>query len=191
MKNHSTMRTILVIFLFNSLITFSQKDSTLFRDKFYLEINGGLGTYKYSYLYNPKPTTNPAIYVEEKLLFLNFDLNFNFRNDYFKLGGTVFSAKTINGMVDGAFAVSLGANLVFFEPTNKYFGPYISYGTLISRMESTWFDYIGLGFEMYIRKFHLDFYYNKALNVSTKINNRMFVFNVGYAFNLASFRKKK
>ncbi|MEY3238227.1 MAG: hypothetical protein RI883_2328 [Bacteroidota bacterium] len=185
----------IIIFLFYSQIIFSQIDSTQnLRDKFYLELNAGIGSFNYSYLYNPKPTTSSGTYIDDKSLFFNFDMNFNFRNNYFKIGGTIFSTKIIEGTVDGAFAISLGGNLVFFEPKDKYFGPYLSYGKLIYKMENPWFEYLGFGLETYIRKFHLEFYYNKAINVpdtSTKINKRMFGFNIGYAFNLESFRKKK
>lgn len=188
------MKILLAILILFPSITFSQNDSTKFYSNLHIEFNLGVGRYHYSdyYLGNG---SNPPELVSHSVLTADADLNINFRNDYFKLSSTLLSYRGFfDSFYYGNYKVALGGNLfAFAENHDIYFGPNVKYGRIRKKLFEPRFDYIGFGWDLYIKNFHAEFYYDKIINTFINTNRsykNMIGINIGYSFNLESFRKK-
>lgn len=183
------MRTILVLFLFNSLITFSQKDSTLFRDKFYLEINGGAGLFKYKELIS---SPSGSGYQSAKAMTYDCQLGINFRSYRLKVGvvGQLMYFYQPDNYIN---SISLIHAVNFCDKNRKpnvFFGPTLSFGAFNSPYTLFYFK-TQIGWDYYYKKFHLGVKCDwMRSNSKIDFDTNLF-FEIGYAFNLESFRKKK
>lgn len=140
--------------------------------------------------------TNPPLYQEHKVLTADIDLNLNFRNQYLKIETTIISARAFfDSYYYGNYKLSFGGNLLLgLDQTKFYLGPNFRYGRIRNELFIPRFEYIGLGIDFYLNKFHLIFYYDKIINTYINTDRNyisMYGFDIGYAFNLESFRKKK
>ena len=173
---------------------------TRFIDNFYLEFNLGSGFNKYKdEVYNNQGLSG---YKNAFEILLNLDLNFQFRNKYFKSGISIIDKTSIYGDLDNNWSLLIGANVLPKKIKNLYFGPFISYSTFYEREHigkvkgalTHSFDCINGGVDFYFKKFHIDLYYSKFVN---KIPDYDFLhklqkygIDIGYCFNLDSFRRK-
>jgi hypothetical protein len=173
------MRVILLIMLFPSLFLFSQKDTSLFQHKFFLEINSGFNKFN---IYTESSTPNGNDYLTS-LNSLNIDFNFNFRNRYFKLGCTFFSYDYIFSLENSVakYGLTIGANLAYkhfandYSKQNKlvdYFGPSFSFGRMFNVLVYPWFNYTNIGLDLYVHDFYFNIYYSKLFDISKEVKQK-------------------
>lgn len=181
------MKIVLFLLLAMPIFTFSQSDSSKFINNFYLEINlgGKIGTVDESVGIDEN---NEHAYAKFSYWMIRTDIDFNFRNRFFKVG------LSSNVLYYFDFNTRIGGNL-FFSNSNRnfYFGPFFKYGWFIKNLNGVK-NSSAIGLECYLRKFHIELSYSKFItdeNYYYSINYRMLDIGIGYAFNLESFQKKK
>lgn len=179
------MKILAFILLLIPLVSFTQKDSTRLRDKFYLEINlgGKIGTVDENIGSYPE-----LAYASYSFWMIHLDIDLNFRNRFIKAG------ISSNVLYYFDFNTRIGGNL-FFSNINRnfYLGPFFKYGWVIKNLNGVK-NSSALGLECYLRKFHFELSFSKFRTYEShynSINYRMLDVGIGYAFNLESFRKKK
>jgi len=177
---HNRLRVVLLVMVF-PLILIGQEKRT-FADHIYLQLDAGVGIRKNAYL---SGSHNSTFYEEERGIGLSLEIRAMFRNNIFRLGGVY------NSMQD--FSAELGGNILFFKSTPFYFGPVIKYGNLKLIYGYGNSPSFGYGVDFYFKKFHVAALHAKASRTNTYdiMNYRYSVIEVGYSFNLDSFRKKE
>lgn len=182
------MKSIIIFIVFIPIICFSKKDSTRFIDNFYLELNPGIGRFTYK----EKFANNGFYFYSEKTeKILMFDVDLTFRNKYLRLGFNSNVLLVFDIRFKGGFNI-----LMNHLNMNHYFGAYYSFGQFPNKNQFLYRfkNSNTVGLEYYYKKFHINIGYSwyKVKPESDNIKDlSSIVFNIGYAFNLDSFQKKK
>lgn len=185
------MRILIISMVFIPSFCFSQKDSTKFIDNFYLEINGGIGEFSNIESYQSPSGT---YLVQNNNISINLSTNLLYRNKRWLCG---FTGQTLYFVDDMFSSISLfsGLNILKIEENkNVFFGPKISYGYIIRPFNNTTLSRFSLGMTFYFKKLHAGIAYDwikPRYNSFTFNKTRNLYFEIGYSFNLDSFRKKK
>jgi hypothetical protein len=180
------MKILIAILILLPSITFSQKDSTLIRDQFFLEINGSVGLLKYKEKFS---SPSGKFYLEEKAMSQSIFVSFQYRNQRLKAAINSGFLLVLNPFV----SFETGINLLSKSKVNKYFGPCLIYG--FYPHDLGYFlgkNFLEFGFEAYFNKFHVGLkhqWFESKNDTYQDITN--LCLEIGYAFNLESFRKKK
>lgn len=187
------MKLIAFILLLNPLVSFTQRDSTHIRDKFYLELNAGYGkmTYKQKYYAN----TGVIDYYELEDRSLNFSASLYFRNKWI-LTGITGQLITFESDMVRYLSYNLSFNILNLLNKNRFshsfFGPWFSYG--YANYASSVFPRYALGINYQFKHIHVALkhdWFKRKPNAISFIDAKNIYLEVGYAFNLESFRKKK
>ena len=177
------MKLAIIISLLPFLLLSQQKERT-FADHFYFQFNIGTGVFKYNEL---SYSHNSSFYIDSKSFALVVDARIGFKNDYFKaeIAGKLFPQVSAGASVN---LLSVARSL----DKHLYFGPCIEYGYFRGEFAPGRSRLFGYGVDFFFKKFHAEFTYTKALDETPdKIDQRFLRFEVGYSFNLDSFRKKE
>ncbi len=185
------MRIIIFIILFFPLKSFSYNDSTKFINNIHLELNCGIGKIRY-FEYYQSPSGSDLIQFDD--VSINFSGNLFYKIKRFSLG---FSCQYLH-FTDDSFA-SLSPFLEFnildiVKNKNLFFGPRISYGYIIRGYNNTTLSRFSMGMSFHYKKFHIGINYDwikPNYNSIFYIKPRNIFLEIGYAFNLETFRKKK
>ncbi len=186
------MKLLVLLFLFQVQMCFSQKDSTLIRDKFFLEVNAGIGFLRYSELYN---SPSGSSYVGKMELSVDLFVGLFYRTYRLKLGVNSQPLLSKN-YLSNSLSLNCGVNMLSRKMyPYSFFGPSIAYGFFVNPNNNlTLVPYrLQVGMDCCYKKIHIglkyDFLYGK--NPNQIRNARNLFLEIGYTFNLASFRKKK
>lgn len=172
---------------------FSQKDSTLVRDNFYLELNGGVGSLTYIESYG-----NKGVYylMDNEKFSYNLSVNFFYKNNWILTGLSAQSLITKDHFLK-SLSYMLSLNLLFKDKSQRNFlGPFFSYGYISDSHEV--FPRFCIGLTTHVKHMHVavkyDWFKRDPDNYSDYdnfIDAENIYLEIGYAFNLESFRKKK
>jgi hypothetical protein len=185
------MRKIIIFLFFVTQYAFTQKDSIKAINNIYLEFNIGIGKYNnidnYFNEYAPYIKNNLSIILCSKLYY---------KNKRFKTGisyGYLYSSGYINPL----YLFDTGLNLFSKNAYPQYFGPSLAYGLFYNKYgTSLGHRFIKFGVDYYYNKFHVGLNYQWIAFKNAKFRTGEFkttniYLEIGYAFNLESFRKKK
>jgi hypothetical protein len=116
------MKFLVILFLFQVQICFSQKDSIIPINNFYIEISAGPGVYnsQEGYFNNDKP------YADNELT-INLFSKFYYKNKRFKTGlsyGFIY----MSDYIDPVYSFEANINLFSKNAFPQYFGQSLAYG---------------------------------------------------------------
>lgn len=181
------MKNWFLLLVFIPMISFSQKDSIRVIDQFYLELNGGPGLYD---------SGVKNIYRD---LSINLNSKVFYKNHRYRAGMTFGCLYVWSEGICPSFSIESSINILAKTDFPHYFGPCLGYGYFLmdENNYSLGDRFIEFGIEYYYKKFHVSFNNQFIAFENQKFNNNTYnkTFNIhmeiGYAFNLDSFRKKK
>ncbi|MEY3238268.1 MAG: hypothetical protein RI883_2369 [Bacteroidota bacterium] len=127
------MKLLVLLFLFQFQLCFSQKDSILFRNSINIEFNIGPGLLKYK---EKEYSNNSSFYQAYKELSLNFSMNIFYRYKRFNTG-IQFQSMYFPDYLLNSISLNCGFNILSKSNSN-FFGPTVGYGFVINRI---WKDF--------------------------------------------------
>jgi hypothetical protein len=181
------MRKLTILFLLCSLTVIGQNDSLKKINNFFFELSVGAGHYNevafnenngYPQYYR----TEFSSIVQTKLFYrtdrLKTGLNFGVQN-YFP----------------PSVSAEIGINFISDEMKRHYFGPSLGCGVFFLNKNYYSDRFLRFGFDYFYKKFHLGIYSQWISYTSNQISKDFYTIHlyleVGYAFNLESFKRKQ
>lgn len=188
------MKRLMILVLLVNFTVLAQDQIKEIKDNFYFELATGSGLFFYKSHLDEAYKNNFC---------LNLSASFYYRNKYVKTGFEIRDNYIYDNLssTNIGFSYRLGFNGNFFnEKPQFYLGPYFGVSEILGIYDFKiqhlkYFSFV-FGLDFYYKKFHIELaqtFYNKNIIYFDyfSTHEKSLILNIGYAFNLESFRKKK
>lgn len=181
------MRKLVVILILFSQTAFTQKDSGKAINNFYLEFSVGGGVYNNNEDYFD--INQPYLKNEFSLCFIS---KLYFKNKWLRSGINY----SFFYYTPPSYSLEMGLNLFSKDAYPQYLGPSIAYGYSIDNGKNLGQRFVIFGFDYFYNKFHVAANYQWIAFENAPFRKGIFkttniYLEIGYSFNLESFRKKQ
>lgn len=184
-------KLVLIFLLFTSSVN-GKEDSLKAINNFYLELSVGPGAI----------SSGEGYFLNEFSLYFKNHFSFNpilkfyFKNKRLRSGIAFGTMLKPSGSWNYPYSIEAGFNLIAKNAYPQYLGPSIAYGNFIKGYGNLGQRFIKFGVDYYYKNFHVAANYQWIAFKDApfrKGDDKTFnmYFEVGYAFNLESFKRKQ